>query len=181
MSNGNRSTRSAGKKNSKQDKSSFWTMKIFYVLMLVLLSFGSIIRIIGASRQNQSKSTPASQVSSASNTGTAARVFTFYREDSGSGACIDLVIPNSGSENYSDCSQGTEKQYDLNDAERSQLRSWLAQFQPVNVDHTGASKKGNLTTRLYLNGLGSKVASETEVQSMIDFAGNLASKIASQP
>jgi hypothetical protein len=181
MSTHKQSTKDSGKKNSRQDKNSSGTMKIFYVFMLALLLFSSIIRITGASRRNKSASTPAPQAGPVSGGGTAALAFVFHREVSGSGACTDLVIPTKGSAVYSNCANGAEKQYDLSDVERSQLGRWRAQFQPVNYEHTDTSKNGDLTTRLYLNGLGNQAASDSDIQAMIDFARELTAKIGSQP
>jgi hypothetical protein len=80
MNTNKKSTKGSQKKNSKQDKNSSGTMKIVYVLMLVLMLSSSIIRIAGASRHNQSRSTPTPQVNPASSGWTAPRELVFHRE-----------------------------------------------------------------------------------------------------
>jgi hypothetical protein len=168
-------------KQSKQEKNSSGTMKIFYVLMLVLMLSSSIIRITGASRHTQGGGTPFPQVSLGNNGGTAARVFVFHREDSGVNVCEDLVITSSGNAVYSNCGNGMEEQYVLGDTERSQLDNWIQQFQPVNYNHTDPPQVGNVTNQLYLNGQGSQQASESDIRKMIYFAETLAAKISAQP
>ena len=175
-------TKRGQQKNSQNNKNSSGVMRIFYVVMLVLLWSSSITRIAGANRHaSQSGATPTTQVSPVGGGGTAARVFVFHQENSGTGTCEELVIPATGSAVYSNCGKGVEKRYNLSDSERRQLQSWIQQFQPVNYDHTDKNQAGNVTTQLYLNGQGAQQANDTGTQQMVDFATSLTAKIASQP
>ena len=87
------------------------------------------------------------------------------------------MIPAAGSAIFSNCGNGVEKQYSLSDIEQGRLQNWLAQFQSVNDYHT----TGNVSIQLYLNGRGGQAASNSDIQSMVQFAEMLAAKIASQP
>ena len=181
MSTNKQTTNHNSQKRGKQDQKFSKTTKSFYVLMFLLIISSSFIRIAGASRHPQGGATPAPQINSVGSGGTAARVFVFHKGDSSSGMCEDLVIPATGSAVYSNCGSDVEKQYALSNTERGQLQRWIEQFQPVNYDHNDKNQTGNVTTQLYLNGRGSQAASDTDIQSMVQFAETLAAKIAFQP
>ena len=51
---------------------------------------------------------------------------------------------------------------------------------PINYDKSNDTQTGNETIQLYLNGTGTKQATDTETQQIIDFAEALAKKVASQ-
>jgi len=169
------------RKANKPEKSNSGAMKIFYIFMLLLLLSGSLIRFASASRNNsQSKGTPTSQIIPGVGS-TAARLLSFHREDSQAGTCRELVIPASGSAVYSDCGTGPEKQYDLSEAERTELQGWIEQFQPINYDHADQTQPGGVSTQMFLNGRGSQPADAMETLQIINYADALAAKIASQP
>lgn len=169
-------------KQNKQGKSSSGTMKIFYIVMLLLIASSSLIRFASAGLRNrQGVATPTSESVPVGSGGTAARTFVYQRVGDGSSECIDLTITATGNAVYSNCGKGVEKQYALSDTERANVQGWIKQFQPVNYDHTDETQAGNVTTQLYLNGQGSQQADDAAIQRMIAFAETLAAKLAAQP
>ena len=98
-----------------------------------------------------------------------------------SGTCVDLVISATGNAVYSNCGNGGEKQYYLNNSELLQLQKWIKQYQPVNYDHTDNALAGIVTTQLYLNGQGNQQASNVDTQHIIEFAIAMAAKVAMRP
>lgn len=156
-------------------------MKFFYALMLLLILSSSIIRFAGArSQPAQTAETPVPQNDSGAGGAATARILVFHRENSGTNSCEDLSITTMGDAVYSNCGQGAEKQYVLNDTERTQLSKWDGQYMPINYDKSNDTQTGNETIQLYLNGTGTKQATDTETQQIIDFAEALAKKVASQ-
>ncbi len=141
------------------------------MVMLLLMVFSSFGRIATANhRSSTSVQIPARQPAPSSGTGTAARILVFHREDKGAGVCEDLVVTAAGDVVYSNCGGGEEKQYTLSETNRQQLQTWILKFQAVNFDHTAPAQAGGTVTQLYLNGQGSKKATDFETQQMIDFA-----------
>jgi hypothetical protein len=177
-----KSTNDTSKKGSKQEKNSSGYMKFFYALMLLLIASSSIIRFAGAKRQStQGVETPAPVSAPVGSGLTAARALIFRRENSGTNSCAELTITTASDAVYSNCGHGLEKQYALNDAERTQLENWIGQFKPITYNQSDNVQTGKITTQLFLNGHGVLSASDTETQQIIDFAESLGTKIAAQP
>jgi len=181
MPSNQKSTNRNKRKDKKSEKSNSGIMKIFYAFMLLLLLSGGLIRFAGASRNNsRSGETPTPQIIPGAG-GTAARLLSFHRDDSQAGTCQELVIPVSGSTVYLDCGNGLEKQYNLSEAERTELQGWIEQFQPIHYDHTDQTQPEGVSTQLVLNGRGDQPADAKETLQIINYAAVLAAKIASQP
>jgi hypothetical protein len=155
-------------KNNKSEPKSSGRMRYFYILMLLLTILSLVLRVSGARRGT------TGQLAG----GTTARALVFHLDDGTS--CEDLVVTAAGEAVYSDCGNGTEKQYALNSSEREQLQAWVQQYSPVNYDHASPAQDGASKTQLYLNGRGSRQASEADIQKFVDFAETLDSKILSQ-
>ena len=143
-------------------------MRYFYILMLLLTILSLVLRVSGARRG------ATGQLAG----GTTARLLVFHLEEHTS--CEDLVITAAGDAVYSNCGNGTEKQYALNSSEREQLQAWVQQFSPVNYDHDTPGQAGTSKTQLYLNGRGNRQASEADIEKLVEFAQTLASKVMSQ-
>jgi hypothetical protein len=164
----------------KQKRGSNNLSKFFYLVMLLLILTSSFVRISGSNRRKNSASQTATPASLASGTGTAARLLVFHDENASSGTCEDLVIDTNGNAVYSNCGQGIEKQYALDNSEQTLLASWVQYYQPINYDHTDPATSGNVTIQLYLNGQGSHLAGDSATQQLSEFAKTLAGKIASK-
>ena len=156
-------------KNSNRETHTSGRMRFFYVLILLLMIFSLFLRVSGA-RRNSTGPTSA---------GTAARVLVFHQDNGNS--CEDLAITAIGNAVFSNCGNGTEKQYTLNSSERSQLQSWINRYSPVNYDQSDPVQKDGQATQLYLNGEGKQRADTAETQQILDFATALAAKIVSEP
>ena len=155
-------------KNSKSETKTSGRMRYFYILMLLLTILSLVLRVSGARRGT------TAQLAG----GTTARVLAFHLKERTS--CEDLVVTAAGDAVYSDCGNGTEKQYALNESERAQLQAWVTQYRVVNYHHDTPGPAGTSKTQLYLNGRGNRQASEAEIEKLVDFAQTLASKILSQ-
>ena len=155
-------------------------MKFFYLVMLLLIGSSSILSVLGTRRRTSSNVvTPTPDSFPISGGGLAAINLKFHREDSEAKVCEDLVITSAGEAIYSDCGTSMNIRYTLNDAERTQLDSWIRSFQKINYDDTG--QQGNVTIQLYLNGEGNQTASDVNTQQMINFVEALSTEIASRP
>src|SRR5690349_14889550 len=142
MNKKTQSTNRSNQKNNKSETKSSGRMRYFYILMLLLTILSLVLRVSGARR------TTTGQLSG----GTAARALAFHLEEGSS--CEDLVITAAGDAVYSNCGNGTKKQYALSDAERAQLQAWLTQYSVVNYDPNTPGQTGTSKTQLYLNGRG---------------------------
>ena len=151
----------------KRENKSAGVMRFFYILLLLLTVLSVVLRVSGGRRL------------STANAGseTSARVLVFHHEEGSS--CEDLVVTAGGDMIYSICGKGTENQYSLDDAEKTQLQNWLASYSAINYDHTDPAQSGASMTRLYLNGRGSQMATEIEIRQLIDFAESLLPKVVS--
>jgi hypothetical protein len=155
-------------KNNKSETKSAGRMRYFYILLLLLTILSLVLRVSGARRGTTRQFAG----------GTTARALVFHLEESN--LCEDLVVTAAGDAVYSDCGNGTEKQYALDDSEHAQLQAWVTQYSVVNYDHDTPRQAGTSKTQLYLNGRGSRQASEADIQKFVDFAETLDSKILSQ-
>ena len=161
----NKNTQSMHRNNQKNNKSktdSSGKLRVLSIVVLAIMIFSLFLRVSGAGRSTRAQTSG----------GTTARVLVFHYEEGSS--CEDLTVTATGNAVFSNCGNGIEKQYDLNNSERSQLQSWLDTYSPVNYDPTPA---GGATTQLYVNGRGSQQASDAEIQQMTAFAIQLAEKI----
>ena len=147
--------------------SSSGKMRFFYIFMLLLTIFSLFLRVSGAGR------VATGQVSG----GTPARVLVFHHQDGS--LCEDLTVTATGDAVFSNCGNGIEKQYALNDTERAQLHNWIGKYSVVNFDHNNPTGTGTSTIQLYLNGQGSQQASSEEIQQLTTFATKLAVKMVS--
>lgn len=143
-------------------------MRAFYVLLL-LMTVLSLVARIGGGR--------AAATARASG-GNTARVLVFHHQDSS--LCEDLTITAAGNAVFSNCGKGVEKQYTLDKSERTQLQTWLSAYSAVNYGPNGSAPTGASSTQLYLNGTGARQPNQTDIQQMIDFAGRLAARMATQ-
>jgi len=170
----------SSKQNShKEEKDSSGIMKFFYLVMLLLIASSSVLSVLGSRRRASASS--ISVTSTPDNIpvsgGMAAISLKFHREDSETKLCEDLVITSAGDAIYSDCNAGTNNRYRLNDTERTQLDGWLQSFKQINYDNAG--QQGKMNIQLFLNGQGSQVASDTNIQQLIVFVEALSAKVAS--
>jgi hypothetical protein len=155
-------------------------MKIFYVLMLLLITTSGVIRIAGA-RHQTSQETPTPTAKSIPGVGgTVALTLTFHREGNGTGPCEDLSITALGDAIYSNCRQGVNKRYALNDAERVQLKNLVETYKSIQYEQSDKPGNSSIGVQLFLNGQGDRDASSAEIQQIIDFVTALDDKIASQ-
>ena len=155
-------------KNNKSETKSASRMRYFYILMLLLTILSLVLRVSGARRGT------AAPLAG----GTTARVLVFHLEEST--LCEDLVVTAAGDAVYSNCWNGTEKQYALNSSEREQLQAWVQQYSTVNYEHDSPAQDSASKTQLYLNGSGSRQASEADIQKLVDFAETMSAKILSE-
>jgi hypothetical protein len=168
-------------RDHRLERDSAGITKFIYLVMFLLIGSSSVIGIAGI-RQPLVRGfvMPPADSLPTSEGGVAARVLMFHLEESGSGLCENLTVTTSGNAVYSSCNTSTEKQYVLSSTENVQLRSWVEEFQAVDFDYSSKTGAGNKTVQLYLNGQGSRRASDAETQQLLDFATTLAAKIASQ-
>jgi hypothetical protein len=161
----NKNTQSMPRNNQKTNKGktdSSGKLRVLSIVVLAIMIFSLFLRVSGAGRSTRAQT----------GGGTTARVLVFHYEEGSS--CEDLTVTATGNAVFSNCGNGIEKQYVLDNSERSQLQSWLGTYSPLNYDPTPA---GGATTQLYLNGHGSQQASDAEMQQMTTFAMQLAEKI----
>ena len=153
--------------------------KFIYLMMFLLIGSGSVIGIAGI-RQPIVRGVVAPPADSLSvSEGGAARVLMVHLEESGSGLCGDLTVTAAGNALYASCDTSVEKQYVLSETEHVQLQSWVEQFQSVTFDHNSQTQSGSMMVQLYLNGQGTRQASDAETQQLLGFATVLTVKIAS--
>jgi hypothetical protein len=156
-------------------------IKFIYLVMFLLIGSSSVIGIAGIHQPLvRGVAIPPADSISASEEGAAPRVLMFHLGESGSGLCENLTVTTAGNAFYSSCDTSTERQYILSSMENAQLQNWVKQFQAVDFDRSSKTGTGNKTVQLYLNGQGSRQASDAETQQLVDFATTLAAKIASQ-
>lgn len=177
----NTSPKRENQKQVKTGNKSTGMLRLFSIIMLLLMVFTSLGRIAFANNRPPQDGHTTTQQSASSSGGTAALVLVFHQEDNRAGSCEDLLITARGSAIYSTCQNAVEKQYTLSETERRRLLTWIENYLAVNYDDGAASQPDGAVTHLYLNGQGSKMATDLEVQQMIDFAKTLSTKIASQP
>jgi hypothetical protein len=163
-----RTTGNIAQKRTQPEAKSAGVMRVFYILLL-LMTVLSLVARIGGGRAASTAHTGG---------GNTARVLVFHHEDGSS--CEDLTITAAGNVVFSNCGKGVEKQYALNDVERTQLQTWLNAYSAVNYDPNQSTQTGASSTQLYLNGTGTHQPTQTDIQQMIDFAENLAVRMASQ-
>lgn len=164
-----KNTQPQNRSYQKKDKgavNSAGRLRFLYILVLFLMIFSLFARL-GGGRPRASTQTAG---------GTAARVLVFHQEDAG--GCEDLTVTATGTAILSNCGKGAEKEYTLDSAERSQLQAWLATYSPVNYERQNQASAGNPATQLYLNGQGTRSATDEQVQQLIGFATRLEAKIA---
>jgi hypothetical protein len=161
----NKNTKAMHRNDQKRDKGktdSSGKLRVLSLVVLAIMILSLFLRVSGVGRGTRAQ--PSG--------GTAARILVFHYEEAGS--CEDLTVTATGNAVFSNCGNSIEKQYVLNNSERSQLQSWLDTYSPVSYDPTPA---GGATTQLYLNGRGNQQASDAEIQQMTGFAMQLAEKI----
>jgi hypothetical protein len=164
----------------KQEKDSAGIPKFIYLMMFLLVGSSGVIGIAGI-RQPMVRGVvapPADNIPVSE--GGAARILVFHLEESGSGLCGDLTVTAAGNALYSSCDNSVEKRYVVSETEHAQLQNWMEQFQAVDFDHSSKTGTDYKTVQLYLNGQGTRQASDAETQQLLDFATALAAKIASQ-
>jgi hypothetical protein len=75
---------------------------------------------------------------------------------------------------------GLEKQYALSSSERARVQGWVETYKAVNYEQKEPAQAGGAKTQLYLNGRGSRQASEAEIRQLVDFAETLVQEVAAQ-
>ena len=156
-------------KINRQETNPSGKRRFVYIFMLLLTIFSLFLRVSGAGRV----------ATGGASGGTSARVLVFHHQDGS--LCEDLTVTAAGDAVFSNCGNGIEKRYVLNDTERAQLQNWIGKYSVVNFDHNNPTGTGTSTIQLYLNGQGSHQASIEGIQQLTTFATTLAAKTASSP
>lgn len=181
MSSKKKPTHSTGNKKSKKSAGGTSNVsKVFYLIMLLLILTSSFVRISGSNRRKSTASTPTPTSATAGVGEMPALILSYHHEDAGAHICEDLTISSVGNAVYSDCLNGTNKQYALSSSEMSLLQGWEGYFQTVQYDHPLVTKTGKVDTQLFMKGTGSNQADDTADQRIEDFAQGLVDKISAQ-
>lgn len=168
MNKNKRTTNSNTQKRAQPEAKSAGVMRVFYILLLLMTVLSLVARIGGG------RAAATAQAGS----GNTARVLVFHHQDGS--LCEDLTISATGNAVFSNCGKGIEKQYKLDKAERTQLQTWISAYSAVNYGPNGSTQAGASSTQFYLNGTGTHQPNQADIQQMVDFAENLAIRMASQ-
>lgn len=153
-------------------------LKFVYAFMLLLLLAGGVARVAG--KNTSSQSAPKTPLAQAPSQSLSAKALTFHREGGPGGVCDDLVVTVNGDAVLAACSSGSERQYQLSTAEKQQLVSWLGEFKSFDFDSGKPGDSSGLLEKLSMNGHGTRVASEADVQKVLGFVSTLDSEISAQ-
>jgi hypothetical protein len=98
--------------------------------------------------------------------------FTWHREGGIGGLCDDVTVYLTGLTYISKCT-GLNHQLYLNSSQLEQVYGWVDSFKSIDYSHTDPDISDPMTIRLALTGNGSSGATQTDIQSISNFASSL--------